>query len=80
MARKRSSAHIRGRSGLAPASDILVPMSGFDPIWSASPATPDVTGIPGERLSVTDSVEKLLANPFSAEIGEHCQTTETLSY
>jgi hypothetical protein len=31
------------------------------------------------RKSV-EAVEKLLKNPFSAEIGEHCQIAEFLSY
>ncbi len=33
----------------------------------------------GVRLTV-EAVEKLLKIPFSAEIGEHCQSAEFLSY
>jgi hypothetical protein len=29
---------------------------------------------------LAEAVEKLLKNPFSAEIGEHCQIAEFLSY
>jgi hypothetical protein len=29
---------------------------------------------------MAEAVEKLLKNPFSAEIGEHCQIAEFLSY
>jgi hypothetical protein len=29
---------------------------------------------------IAEAVEKLLKNPFSAEIGEHCQIAEFLSY
>ncbi len=32
------------------------------------------------RLLLAEAVEKLLKNPFSAEIGEHCQIAEFLSY
>jgi len=28
----------------------------------------------------SEAVEKLLKNPFSAEIGEHCQIAEFLGY
>ncbi len=31
-------------------------------------------------LPVAEAVEKFLKNPFSAEIGEHCQSAEFLSY
>jgi hypothetical protein len=29
---------------------------------------------------MAEAVEKLLINPFSTEIGEHCQIAELLSY
>ena len=32
------------------------------------------------RQIMAEAVEKLLKKPFSAEIGEHCQTGDSLSY
>ena len=46
MAKPRHSRHVRGTSGIAPASDIPSTMS-------ASPLTPDVGDAPRERLLMT---------------------------
>jgi hypothetical protein len=40
----------------------------------------DVNHCVGECPLLAEAVEKLLKNPFSAEIGEHCQIAEFLSY
>ncbi len=53
MARKRSSGHGRGRSGLPPTTDIRAPKSAFALISSAVPPASDVAGMPGERLNLT---------------------------
>jgi hypothetical protein len=42
LASKRSSSYVRGTSGLAPTSDIPMPMSGFVLISSASPQRADL--------------------------------------
>ncbi len=55
MAKRRSSSHARGRSGLPPASDIASEMSAYRLIASALPPAPDAAGISGERLSLTQS-------------------------
>ncbi len=53
MAKKRSSSHACGTSGLAPTSDVPSAMFVFRLIASVSPPAPDVADIPGERLSLT---------------------------
>jgi hypothetical protein len=40
----------------------------------------DIIYGPAKGPLLAEAVEKLLKNPFSAEIGEHCQIAEFLSY
>jgi hypothetical protein len=47
---------------------------------SAFRSKADVNHSPAEGPLLAEAVEKLLKNPFSAEIGEHCQIAEFLSY
>ena len=44
---------VHGTSGLVPASDFPVPVSGFDRIRSGEHSGPDVRGAPGEGRILT---------------------------
>ena len=41
---------------------------------------PELSDAGPECPLLAEAVEELLKNPFSAEIGEHCQIAEFLSY
>ncbi len=60
LANKRSSDHLRATSAYAPTDDIRWPMSIIVLIASALLSTSDVADTPGERLSLTQAVSKLI--------------------